>query len=71
MNTLLALHSFSSNQLINLFIWVAIAAVVIWGIIAVVRLSGITIPPIVRIVFIVLATILGILFLVKVFEALL
>lgn len=34
----------STASLIGLLIWVAIACVVIWGIIALIRWSGVTIP---------------------------
>lgn len=49
MNTLLLLAhsssvSFGTGGLLQLLIWVAVACVVIWGIIALVRWSGITIP---------------------------
>jgi len=45
MNTLLFLAALpSTSSLIGLLVWVAIAAIVIWGIIALVKWSGIVIP---------------------------
>lgn len=46
MNALLLLATGlpSTGSLIGLLVWVAIAAVVIWGIVALVKWSGITIP---------------------------
>lgn len=53
--TLLAVVSASS--LIELLIWVAIAAIVVWAIIALVKWSGIPVPPP---VWIILTALLGI-----------
>lgn len=47
----------SSSSLIGLFLWVAIAALVIWGIVALVRWSGVAIP---QPVWIVLTVLIGI-----------
>ena len=47
----------STAGLIQLFIWVAIAALVIWGIIALVRWSGLPIP---QPVWIILTVFIGI-----------
>lgn len=44
--------SFSSGGLIQLLVFVAIASVVIWGIIALVKWSGIAIPPPVYIILV-------------------
>lgn len=46
MNTLLAFLAAapSTSDMIGLLVWVAIACVVIWGIIALVKWSGLTIP---------------------------
>lgn len=50
----------STSGLIGLFIWVAVAALVIWGIIALVKWSGIPIPQPVWIIL----TVLGGIFLI-------
>ncbi len=71
MNLLFAIQNLSTFPLLNIFIWVAIAAVIVWGIFALVKASGIPIPAPVRIVFIVLVCIFLILLLVKGFEAIL
>lgn len=47
----LAAVSFSSSSLIGLLVWVAIACVVVWAIISLVRWSGVQIPQPVIIVF--------------------
>lgn len=47
----------SSTGLVQLFIWVAIAALVIWGIIALVKWSGIPIP---QPVWIILTVLIGV-----------
>lgn len=59
MNTALAVTGVlpSIGGLIGLFIWVAIAALVIWGIIALVRWSGVSIP---QPVWIILTVFIGI-----------
>lgn len=57
----------SSSSLLGLLLWVAIAAVVIWAIIALVRWSGIPIPQPVIIIFVALASILGIILLFRLF----
>lgn len=44
MLTLLASTAISTSGLLGVLLWVAIAAVVIWAIIALVRWSGIPIP---------------------------
>jgi len=69
MNTLLLLLAAlpSVNALVSLLIWVAIAAIVVWAIIALVRWSGIPIPQPVWIILGALAGIVAILFIAKVF----
>lgn len=57
----------STSALVSLLIWVAIAAVVIWAIIALVRWSGIAIPQPVWIVLTALLGILLIIFIAKMF----
>lgn len=44
--------SFSTGSLIQLLIWVAVACIVVWAIIALVKWSGIAIPQPVWIIFI-------------------
>jgi hypothetical protein len=66
MSTLL-LTAFSSSSLIGLLIWVAIACVVIWAIIALVKWSGIAIPQPVVIVFIAFVSIALILLIARFF----
>lgn len=51
MNLLLLAAVPSSSTLIGLLVWVAIAAVVFWGILALIKWSGVTIPQPVIIVF--------------------
>lgn len=43
--------SISSSSLIGLLIWVAIAAIVIFAILALIKWAGIVIPPPVQIIF--------------------
>ena len=71
MNTFLSLTSISSNALVNAFVWLAIACLVVWGVIALIRSTGITIPAPVKIVVYVLGGIFLILLAVKLFETVL
>lgn len=64
---LLALALPSTGSLVGIIVWVAILALVIWGIIALVRWSGLTIPQPVVIVFTVLVGIFLILLLARIF----
>lgn len=57
----------STSSMIGLLVWVAIACVVIWGIIALVKWSGITIPQPVWIIFTCFACIALILLIAKFF----
>ena len=58
MNLILFLANLpSTSSLIGLFLWVAIACLVIWGIIALVKSSGIPIP---QPVWIVLTVLIGV-----------
>ena len=57
MNLILAAGLPSASALVSLLIWVAIAAIVVWAIIALVRWSGLPIP---QPVWIILSAILGI-----------
>jgi hypothetical protein len=57
----------SVGGLIGLLIWVAIAAIVIWAIIALVRWSGVPIPQPVWIILTALCAIVAILFIARIF----
>jgi hypothetical protein len=67
MTPLLLVVSFTTSGLLGMLLWVAIAAVVVWAIIALVRWSGIPIPEPVRIILIALVCIFLIIFLFKIF----
>lgn len=68
MNSLLLLAALpSTGSLIGLLIWVAIAAIVCWAIVALVKWSGVPIPQPVWIILTALVGILLILFIAKVF----
>lgn len=67
----LALYSFSSNQFVNIIVWVALVCLLLWGVRALIMSTGIAIPQPVKIVVYVLGGILLILLAVKLFEALL
>lgn len=69
MNTLLAIASV--NSLIGLLIWVAIAAVVIWAIVALIRWSSVPIPQPVWIILTAFICIALILFIARMFGFLL
>lgn len=47
----LAAFSFSTSSLVGLLVWVAIACVVVWGVLALIKWSGVAIPQPVIIVF--------------------
>ena len=66
-----ALYSFTSNPLINVFVWLAIACLIVWGVLALIRSTGVVIPAPVKIVVYVLGGIFLILLAVKIFEAVL
>lgn len=70
MNTLLlatVVAPFSAGGLIGLLVWVAIAAVVVWAIIALVKWSGIPIPQPVWIIFTAFLAIAAILLIARAF----
>lgn len=71
MKTLLALTQLVSHPLLNAFVWLAIACLIVWGVIALIRSTGITIPAPVKIVVYVLGGIFLILLAVKLFETVL
>ncbi len=64
---LLSVVSFTTSGLLGLLLWVAIACVVLWAIIALVRWSGIPIPEPVRIVLVALVCIALIILLFRAF----
>lgn len=47
----------STNSLIGLFVWVAVAALIVWGVVALVKWSGVPIP---QPVWIVLTVLIGV-----------
>ena len=57
----------STSAMFSFMFWVAIAAVVVWAIISLIKWSGIVIPPPVRIIFVALVSILLIGFLARLF----
>lgn len=67
MNTLLAAVSFSTSNLLGVLLWVAVAAIVIWAVVALVRWSGVPIPEPVRIILIALVAIALIILLFRAF----
>lgn len=67
MTTLTLLAVVSTSSLIGLLIWVAIAAIVVWAIIALVKWSGVPIPLPVWIIVTALLSIFLILFIARVF----
>lgn len=69
MNSLLFLAASlpSASSLVGLLIWVAIFAIVLWGILALLKWAGIAIPQPVIIVFICFVSILLILLIAKAF----
>lgn len=70
MNSLLLLAALpSSAELLSLLVWVAIACVVVGGIIALIKWSGVQIPPPVVIIFWCFVAVAMILFIARVFGA--
>lgn len=68
MNALLLLAALpSTGSLVGILVWVAIAAIVVWAIIALVRWSGVPIPQPVWIVISALLGIFAILLIAKLF----
>lgn len=67
MNFLLATALPSASSMIGLLVWVAIAAVVLWAIVALVRWSGVPIPQPIWIVLVAFVCIALILLMARVF----